>query len=232
MKTIALLAIVLPVLIARADLTIVQKVEAGGTPGEMTIRIKGDKVRVDPAPEVSIITDLKSGDTVTLMHGEKKALRMSGERMKAAAELVSKFAAATPASGRPKLVPTGRKETINGVATDVYSVDTIAGKATYYLAPNYPEAAAILKEMQAMEPEALAHATVNIPDFRDLPGVPMKVEIDGQNHHTVMTLVSIKRDPVPDNTFSVPADYTDMRMPDIFGGKIRSGSAPSPTATP
>jgi len=75
----------------RADLTLIQKVDAAGTTGEMTIKFKGDKIRIDPAPELSMITDSKTGDTVTLMHGEKKAMRISGDKMKAAAEMVKKL---------------------------------------------------------------------------------------------------------------------------------------------
>src|SRR5438046_9824324 len=98
----------------RADLTLVQKVDMAGTPGEMTIKFKGDKVRVDPAPQVSMITNAKTGDTVTLIHGEKKAMRISGDKMKAAAEMVKKFAGATPAEQRSKLPTLGRKERAKG----------------------------------------------------------------------------------------------------------------------
>jgi Domain of unknown function (DUF4412) len=221
MKRIPLFLLVGAAVTAQADLTIVQKVEMGSTPGEMTIRIKGDKVRVDPAPQVSIITDNKTGDTVTLMHDEKKALRMSGDKMKAAVEMVSKFAGsgATPAAQRSRLEPVGRTEQVNGMPAAVYTVETAVGKATYYIATNYPDAAAILKEMQATQPAALANATTNMPDFRDLPGVPLKIEMDGQGRHIVMTLVSIKRDPIPDAEFIVPPSYNAVKMPQIFGGK-------------
>src|SRR5438105_4241269 len=115
MTRIALFLLLSGATLGRADLTIVQKVEMGATPGEMTIRIKGDKVRLDPAPQVSMITDSKTGDTVTLMHSEKKAVRMSGEKMKAAAEMVSKFAGGpSPAPEHSKLIPLGRKEQVNG----------------------------------------------------------------------------------------------------------------------
>ena len=211
---------------ALADLTIVQKVEMGSTPGEMTIRIKGDKVRVDPAPQVSMITDNKTGETVTLMHSERKAIRMSGEKMKAAAEMVSKFTGATPGA-HATLTSLGRKENVNGISTDLYSVDTAVGKATYYIASNYPDAPAILKEMQAAQPRALTDAVTNLPDYRNLPGVPVKIEMDAQNRHVVMTLVSIKRDPIPDSEFIVPSDYSEMKMPEIFGGKKGPNQPPS-----
>jgi Domain of unknown function (DUF4412) len=233
MKRTGLFLFLAASLVARADLTIVQKVEMGSTPGEMTIRIKGDKVRVDPAPQVSMITDTKSGDTVTLMHHEKKALRMSGDKMKAAAEMVNKFTGgSSPASPHPKLTPLGRKEEVNGMPTELYSVETPVGKATYYIAPSYPDGSAILQEMQAAQPSALASTATNMPDFRDLPGVPVKIEMDAQNRHIVMTLVSIKRDSIPASEFVVPPGYSEMKMPEIFGGKNAPKNQDRPPVTP
>jgi hypothetical protein len=228
----------------RADLALIQKVEAPGTTGEMTIKFKGDRVRIDPAPELSIITDSKTGDTVTLMHGEKKAMRISGDKMKAAAEMVKKFTAATPAEQKAKLTPLGRKETVNGMPTEVFTADTSVGKATYYIAMNYPDGPAIIQEMKAAQPSALANSGTNIPDFRDLPGVPVKIEMDTARGHVVMTLISAKRDPIPNSVFDIPANYTDMKMPDLFGGKKapdnQAGSrlpgspptVPAPSVTP
>ena len=203
----------------RADLTLTQKVDAAGTTGEMTIKFKGDKVRIDPAPELSMITDSRTGETVTLMHGEKKAMRISGDKMKAAAEMVKKFTAATPGEQKAKLTPLGRKETVNGMPTEAFTVDTAVGKATYYIAMNYPDGPAIIQEMKAAQPSALANSGTNIPDFRDLPGVPVKIEMDTARGHVVITLISAKRDPIPNSVFDVPANYTDMKMPDLFGGK-------------
>jgi hypothetical protein len=219
MKRIALFLLLAATASLRADLILVQKVDMAGTPGEMTIKFKGDKVRVDPAPQLSVITDAKTGDTVTLIHGEKKAMRISGDKMKAAAEMVKKFAGASPAEQKSKLTPLGRKETVNGMPTDVFTTDTAVGKATYYIASNYPDGAAIMKEMKTAQPSALANSGTNVPDFRDLPGVPVKIEMDTVRGHVVMTLISVKRDPIPNSEFSVPADYTEMKMPDIFGGK-------------
>src|SRR2546423_15701587 len=44
----------------RADLTIVQKVEGLGPSTEMTIKVKGSKVRVDASTQVTTILDGKS----------------------------------------------------------------------------------------------------------------------------------------------------------------------------
>jgi uncharacterized protein DUF4412 len=209
----------------RADLTLIQKVDAAGTTGEMTIKFKGDKIRIDPAPELSMITDSKTGDTVTLMHGEKKAMRISGDKMKAAAEMVKKLTPAKAAEQKAKLTPLGRKETVNGMPTEVFTAGTAVGKATYYIAMNYPDGPAIIQEMKAAQPSPFANPSSNIPDFRDLPGVPVKIEMDTVKGHVVMTLISAKRDPIPNSVFDVPANYTDMKMPDLFGGKNIPGNS-------
>jgi len=219
MKRIALIFLLATAMCVQADLTLVQKVDMAGTTGEMTIKFKGDKVRVDPAPDVSMITDSKTGDTVTLMHAEKKAMRISGDKMKAAADMVKKFTAASPTDQKAKLTPLGRKETVNGMTTEVFSAETGIGKALYYIAMNYPDGPAILQEMKAAQPTALANSGTNIPDLRDLPGVPVKIEMDTARGHVVMTLLSVKRDPIPSNVFDIPGSYTDMKMPDLFGGK-------------
>jgi hypothetical protein len=100
-----------------------------------------------------------------------------------------------------------------------------------------------MKEMNTAQPSALANSGTSIPDFRDLPGVPVKIEMDTVRGRVVMTLVAIKRDPIPNSEFSVPADYTDVKMPDILGRKSVPDNpaekapasprvAPVPSATP
>ena len=217
MKRIVFFSLLAGAASLQADLTLVQKVDMVGTPGEVTIKFKDDKVRIDPAPQVSMITDAKTGDTITLMHREKKAMRMSADKMKAAADMVKKFSGATPGEQKSKLVSVGRKEVVNGIPTEIFTANTAVGKATYYIAVNYPDAAGILQEMKTAQSSVLASSGANIPDFNDLPGVPVKIEMDTVRGHVVMTLVSIKRDPIPIGEFVVPADYTEVKMPDIFG---------------
>src|SRR5438046_10450473 len=137
--------------------------------------------------------------------------------------MVKKFAGATPAEQKSKLTPLGRKETVNGMPTDVFTTDTAVGKATYYIASNYPDGAAIMKEMKPAQPSALANSGTDVPDFRDLPGVPGKIEMDTVRGHVVMTLVSVKRDLIPSSEFSLPPDYTAMRMRYTVGGRDPPG---------
>src|SRR5207253_10309834 len=48
-----------------------------------------------------------------------------------------------------KLTPTGKKETINGYETEEFVYETPQFKASFWVATKYPDAADILKQMQA-----------------------------------------------------------------------------------
>src|ERR1700704_446306 len=109
--SVLLLGICLP-LSASADLVIVQKVEGAGPVAGMTIKIKGDKARIDATPQMSTIIDGKTGEMINLMNDQKAAVRVSAEKMKAAAEMVSKFTDKNKNKSveKPKLTATGKKE--------------------------------------------------------------------------------------------------------------------------
>ena len=110
--------------ITRADVTIVQKVEGVGPVAEMTIKIKGDKARIDATPQMTSIVDGKSGEMINLMKDQKVAVRISAEKMKAAAEMVSKFDDKSQRAAAPKLQATGKKEVLNGFETGQYIYET------------------------------------------------------------------------------------------------------------
>src|ERR1700730_14257984 len=135
----------------RADLTILQKVEATGINSEMTLKLKGDKMRVESmVPRVNTIVDAKTGEMITLIPDQKTVVRMSGEKMKAAMEMARQFSdkeGKKETSEKPKLVATGKKEVFNGYETEQYTYETPNFKATYCIAPKYPEGAAILKQL-------------------------------------------------------------------------------------
>src|SRR5216683_7827636 len=96
---------------ARADLTIVQRVEGLGQNGDVTVKIKGDKERIDAPSQPTRIIDGKAGEMTDLLNEKKTFIRISAEQIKAAAETINKFDGERPAA--PKLTPTGKKETIN-----------------------------------------------------------------------------------------------------------------------
>lgn len=88
---------------APADLTIVQKVEGAAQNGDVTVKIKGDKERID-APSQSIrIIDGKSGEMADLMSDRKSFIKISAAQIGKAAESVS--LSADKKSAHPNLFP-------------------------------------------------------------------------------------------------------------------------------
>ena len=200
---------------ARADLTIVQKVEGAGQGGEMTIKIKGDKARIDATPKMTTIIDGKTGEITNLMNDRKKVLRISAEKMKAAAEMIGKFNGKNETVKKAKLTPTGQKETIAGYETEQYVYETPAFKATYWIASKYPNGAAILKQLQSLNSEAWNPKRIGMPDYRDFPGLPLKTIVSVSGSKVTTTLTSIKQDPLNDAEFAIPTDFQEVKVPEI-----------------
>ena len=218
---------------ARGDLTIVQKVEGAGQGGAVTIKIKGDKARIEATPQLTTIVDGKTGEMTNLMNDKKTVVRISAEKMKAAREMMSKFNGKEEPVDKPKLTPTGKKETINGYETEQYVCETPSFKATYWIAARYPEAATILRQLQSLNSEAWRPRNMRMPDYTDFPGLPIKtiVSMDGNQVTTVLT--SIKQDPLSDAEFSVPQDFKEVKVPEMSAASSqRNENKPAAAASP
>src|SRR5437868_10167200 len=131
------------VVCAQADLTIVQRVEGVGQDGEVTVKIKGDKERVDAPSQPTRIIDGKTGEMTDLMNDRKSFVTISAAQIKAAAASMNLNADKNSAGS--KLTPTGKKETISGYETEEYAYETPQFKASFWIANKYPGALDILK---------------------------------------------------------------------------------------
>jgi hypothetical protein len=209
----------------RADFTIVQKVEAKGKTNEVTLKLKADKVRMEATPQMTMIVDGKNGDMITLMNAQKKFLRISGDKAQAMAELATKYGGNT--SEKSKLVATGKKMTIDGYEAEEYVAETKQFKARYWIAPSFPDSAAIMKQLQAVIPAAWSDMAKGMMDYRDLPGFPLRSQITMGDDEITSTLVTVKRDPLSDTEFMVPKDFSEMKIPNM---QI-SGDNPKPAAS-
>ena len=218
---------------ARADLTIVQKIEGAGPLSQMTMKIKGEKVRIEATPEVTTIVDGKTGEMVNIMNAQKMVMRMSAEQAKAAAAMAgNQLTQGAKPGEKVKITPTGKKEKINGYDTEEYVAETPTYKASYWIAKDYPQGDSIMKQLQATSSQAMSASSMGMPDFRDFPGLPIRttVSMGGQSYST--TMASVKMDPLPDSEFTAPAGYQEMKMPDmnsLMGGKA---DAPAKAASP
>lgn len=217
---------------AQADLTIVQNVEGGGPVAAMTMKIKGGKARIEAGPQMTTIIDSKSGDLLTLMNDQKKFVRLSAAQAKAAAAMAMEPDVKGAPPARPQLKPTGKKETINGYETEEYICEAPAFKGSYWISSQYPDAAAILKQMAATTPAAWNVAGKGMPDYRDFPGIPLRTRINFSGKEIVTNLVSIKQTALPESDFVVPPGFEEMAMPNLdalLGGKAAKPTPASPS---
>ncbi|PYJ69235.1 MAG: hypothetical protein DME75_11470 [Verrucomicrobia bacterium] len=236
---------ILPV---RADLTIVyastvrpasqtpkeEAADAAGAGTNMTIKIKGDRARIDASPQVTTIFDGKTGEVITLLNDQKTIVRISSDKMKAVTDMLNKFSSKKAAPEKSKLTPTGQKETVNGYETEQYTYDAPDFKAIYWIAPNYPNGAAILAQLQSIKSEFWDAANTRMPDFRDFPGLPIRTRMiigkedqadksspSAADHATEITstITSVNQDPISDSEFTVPGGFKETKLPDIFNKK-------------
>ena len=66
-------------------------------------------------------------------------------------------------------------------------------------------------------------------DYRDLPGIALRTKIKMGNKDITSTITSIKQDPLSDAEFSVPADFQELKIPNV---PDMSGDKPAPSVKP
>jgi hypothetical protein len=214
---------------ARGDFTIVQKVEGKEVQGkrqanEITLKLKGDKIRMDATPQMTMIVDGRTGDTMTLLNEQKKIVRISGDKAKAIAEMAAKYGGTS--AEKPKLVGTGKKMTINGYEADEYVAEAKGFKARYWIAPSFPNSAAIMKQLQTNIPAAWNDLAKGMTDYRDLPGLPLRTEVTVGEENIVSTVVAVKTDPLADAEFLPPKDFQEVKIPNVEMSADKPAPAP------
>jgi len=273
----SLVVITFSILPLRADLTIVystaveparqaQKSEASPSTAaaatNMTIKVKGDKARIDAPPHMTAIFDGTTGELINLLNDQKTVVRISPDKMRAIADTLNKFGNNKAGSQEARLTPTGLRETINGYDTQQYTYDGPDFKAIYWVAPNYPNGAAVLAQLQSIKSEFWDAANTKMPDFRDFPGLPiqMRIIVGGKNQggepdgkenqerahakareaggHAVSasghlteitsTVSAVSLASIADSEFTVPADFKETKLPDIFNKNTAPSVSPSP----
>lgn len=107
---------------ARADVTIVQKMESAMINGEVTMKLKGDRARMDmPSPlggNVTTLMDFKSGEMITLLHQQKMAMKLNLADVKKQQEAGQK-ALGVDASKIEKPKATGKTDKVGDYDTEI-----------------------------------------------------------------------------------------------------------------
>src|SRR5437870_5416177 len=121
--------------IAGADLTVVQSIESKNNEkavtNKVTIKIKGDRARIQANPKYAMIVDSKTGEVFALVPENKAFQRFTAEQAAAQGDKFRVLAKDTDTSleiATPK--PTGKKEKINGYEADEYVAETPKYKAS------------------------------------------------------------------------------------------------------
>jgi hypothetical protein len=190
----------------------------------ITIKVKDNHFRTDIADQFSSITDLATGDTITLIHAKKAYIKLTGAQMRENIEQrmqASLQGQAPPtAADIPKVVDTGKTEKIGDYTASIYTSQTKLVKFTYWISKDYADYAAVntqlknFKTRQSALSDKMVTRNYLVPDTTKLDGVVLKTEIVNDEGTTSrMTLVSAKVEPVDDSVFKIPADYTEVEPP-------------------
>jgi hypothetical protein len=198
---------------ARADLTIVQKTEGALNAGQLTLRLKGDKARTDVAPQITMITELGNGDTVTLNHTAKVFIRIPGSEAAKLRAMAADLKPGAP-SEPPKLVSTGRKEKIENHDCEVFTWGVGNLQVTDWIAKDYPNWKPVLAELTRFQNAGLgAAAQPLMPALDQFPGMVVKREMTLKGNKTTSTLVSVSDSALDAALFELPEGYKEQIAP-------------------
>ncbi|MCG2659786.1 MAG: DUF4412 domain-containing protein [Kiritimatiellae bacterium] len=204
---------------AMADLTVVQNLETSAMPAEpgkgstMTIKIKGQKARIDfSGTPISSIVDLKAKKMFFLDHKQKKVMVMPLDLMQSMLAL----SALKTATGQAKsaIQKTGKVQTINGYTCEEYSGSSGGGTTIRCWIANAAEAL----EMEPFRVYAQdAFKATSFGGLAAMKGLIVRSESTVLTNAKPVTsrteLQSLSKAPIADAVFNLPADYTVMGMP-------------------
>ena len=199
---------------SHADLTLSQEIDGGPQPGQVVMRVKGDRLRIDlPGGSngpMSTILDIKTGDTTTLVHLKKVAITRTGAQVKQAAEAKAKQAGvdATKINEAPKPAATGVTERVGGYDAEVYTMPVDGSKDTLWVVRNFPDFDAIKADLLRVSQASTAGINrAGTLDVTTLPGMVVKRQKERGGQKMTITLQSVAREAIGDSTFEIPADY-------------------------
>jgi hypothetical protein len=206
--------LLLTTLAAWADLTLVQEIRQTGREesGQMTMKIKGPLIRSDVNPDMSVIINTSTGETTSLMHPQKVAMKIPGSVIQAA----QAQAAAQMGKDTPQPQPTGLTDTINGFACEQYTFVHEGRPMEIWVTKDLKNAADVFAQLAKLAPQMNPMGNT----FKNtlIDGFPVKTVADmGNGEKISMTLVSVSEAGIADSDFEIPKGYNPMEMPKIPG---------------
>lgn len=213
----SLLAILVAAIVpALADLTLTQEVQQGTQRMTITTKVKGQKIRVEAHPKVSAIIDTATGETTTLMHDQKAAMTIPANTLNDLKKQLMASGGNDSTGEAPSFKATGAKKTVNGFACEEYVAESKQGKISAWVTQDIPDGDKLFSELTSSAGDANPYK--DLTNFSGLNGFPVQTTIQSPDSgDTVLTVVDLKRDTLPDSEFTIPSDYKKMAMPAIPG---------------
>jgi hypothetical protein len=217
-STSILLALLFSTAALRADLILEQQFNDTNRTRVVTVKLHGNKMRMDnPGASFSVIADLSTRDSFTLLTTNKTYLERFGSEIRWAVAEEKKHTGgtnemdATPA----RAVDTGKSGMVDGYEAEIYTWSGAFGLTeTLWVArqfPNYNEIRAELYRLDRFN-DSGPHRNAQ-PVLSLLPGMVLKSESVIKGHKATTTLVSAKVEPVNASLFEIPADYSPWKPP-------------------
>ncbi|MFZ0825897.1 MAG: DUF4412 domain-containing protein [Verrucomicrobiia bacterium] len=208
-RSLICLAIAWAAAAAQADLVMQQQIVTPNYTGVATMKVKSTKVRLDlyaGQPQAfSTITDLNTGETITLMHSQKLFVRTAGVPMNQPAS-----AGHGAASKAPVPHATGQTQKVGDYDTELYTWSNDRGIiGTAWVARNFPDYARVRADLDVLDKTAGADNDAS-PALGMLPGMVVRSQVAGGGQTITMALISAKEGPLDSSVFGLPRGYKEL----------------------
>jgi hypothetical protein len=233
MKSIFIsLALVCATAGARADLLMQQQFTVTTNNSVATIKVKGTKVRLDlfagQPQAISRITDLNTGDTITLLHHQKMFVKTPGTPAKPIG-LAGKGATTNPASKSPLPQVTGKTQKVGDYDTELYTWSNSRGiTGTAWVAGNFPDYARIKTDLAVLDKSPSGADNDMNPALNTLPGMVVRSQVAGGGQTITVALISAKEEVIDASAFQIPANYKEMLRAKPLKTVVAQPVAPKP----
>jgi hypothetical protein len=211
-RTITVIASLALAFTARGDYVIKEELENSGQVQQITLEIKDAKVREDVGGQNSAIIDSNTGETTLLLRSQKAFLKIKPEQLKAQAEALKDLLGTTAENpGNIELKPTGKRETINGFATEEYTTNFNGVQMSIFIAKQFPNYQKVVEALYRVQsgPAMEVLRGMSIPPEK-YPGLPIRTTESIMGQKIVVILDSALETDVPDTDFIIPSDYKEL----------------------
>ncbi len=192
---------------------------------DVTITVKGDKMRIDGSvgaagPGSFSILDAAKATTYTVIPAQKQII-VAAEQDVAAMQkqMQERMGLPAPSGAKPKLVGLGAG-TVSGLKAEGYRLTAEDGAAVVWVNSELGTALAPFNSMQAQ----MAMGATPLQNAVRALGAPIASQIvmkapmaGGGWLYNQATITSVKKQPVADALFQLPADYKQVNLSQMMG---------------